>query len=322
MPTGLVKSMIHASGCRRRPARRCRARPGPSAAPWPARPRRSSPGRRSRTPAARSRPGCARPGRRPAAGAAPRRRRRAPARGRRRDELSRVALPGEDPPPDARDQLEPLGRRVHEHQLVDRQHVPQPGEPVDELRCVGRPAADDRQLHPLTPVSCDALDEGLAATSLAGAGERRSQTPMRFHGPQIANDMPRLGLDVDEQGVTARGERRPGELVAEARQAGQLADQTVQRDVPQLAAAGQAADVVVDRAVLTHDEGASATRRDVVGEVEPEVRLDGVDGSLVDDLQRLRSGVVRPHLPVARGRSRWRCRRPCRPPAVRRPGSR
>ena len=46
-----------------------------------------------------------------------------------------------------RDQLEPLGGRVDEHQLVDRQHVVQPAEPVHELGGVRRPAADDRDLH-------------------------------------------------------------------------------------------------------------------------------------------------------------------------------
>ena len=43
--------------------------------------------------------------------------------------------------------------RVDEDQLVDRQHVAQPREPVDELRRVRRAAADDGELHPLTPVS-------------------------------------------------------------------------------------------------------------------------------------------------------------------------
>ena len=40
-------------------------------------------------------------------------------------------------------------------QLVDGEHVAQPGEPVDQLRRVGRPAADNGELHcyPLTPVS-------------------------------------------------------------------------------------------------------------------------------------------------------------------------
>ena len=81
--------------------------------------------------------------------------------------------------------------------------------------------------------------------------------------------------------------------------AGQLADQTVQCDVPELSAAGQSADVVVDGAVLADDERPAGTGRDVVGEVEPEVRLRGVDRGLVEDLQLLRAAVIRPHLAVA-----------------------
>ncbi|MFK4540459.1 transposase [Streptomyces tendae] len=46
------------------PARRCPAPPAPCAAPWRGRPRRSSPARRSRTPAARSHPAAWRPARR------------------------------------------------------------------------------------------------------------------------------------------------------------------------------------------------------------------------------------------------------------------
>ena len=65
-------------------------------------------------------------------------------------------------------------------------------------------------------------------------------------------------LDVDEKRVAAGRERRPRELVSEPRQAGQLADQTVQCDVPELSAAGQSADVVVDGAVLADDERPSA----------------------------------------------------------------
>ena len=52
----------------------------------------------------------------------------------------------------AADQVQPFLRRVHEDQLVDRQRVAQPGEPVDELGGVGRASADDGELHPLTPV--------------------------------------------------------------------------------------------------------------------------------------------------------------------------
>ena len=106
--------------------------------------------------------------------------------GRRRDQLSRVAQPREDPPPDARDQLEPLGRRVDEHQLVDGQHVPQPAEPVHELGCVRRPAADDRDLHsvhPLTPVSVTPSMKAFWArkkSAITGAITSRVAAMVRF----------------------------------------------------------------------------------------------------------------------------------------------
>ncbi len=77
--------------------------------------------------------------------------------GRRRDQLSRVAQPREDPPPDARDQLEPLGRRVDEHQLVDRAARPAAGRARRRARgCTStlrRRPRFSQQLHPLTPVS-------------------------------------------------------------------------------------------------------------------------------------------------------------------------
>src|SRR5688572_9172342 len=77
-------------------------------------------------------------------------------------------------------------------------------------------------------------------------------------------------LDVDEERVAVGGERRPGELVAESRHS-RRAHQSVERDVPQLAAAGETADVVVDGAVLADDQGARRAGGDVVGEVEAEV---------------------------------------------------
>ena len=166
MPTGLVKSMIQASGRGRGArARRCRARPAPSAAPSRARRRRWSPGRRSRTPAARSRPGCARPGRRPAAAAARRRRRRAPAsRSVGRGQPAGWPVPGEDPPgraPPTSSSRSAVG--VDQHQLVDRQHVAQPGEAVDQLRGVRRPPPTTAifMRSSLDPGQRDALDEGL-----------------------------------------------------------------------------------------------------------------------------------------------------------------
>lgn len=70
-------------------------------------------------------------------------------------DLPGVVLLGEDPPGQAADQFEPVGRRVDEHQLLDRQRVPQPGEAVDQFRGVGGPATNYCELHcqPFTPVS-------------------------------------------------------------------------------------------------------------------------------------------------------------------------
>ena len=51
----------------------------------------------------------------------------------------RCAMPG--------DELETLGVRVDEPELLDRQRVPQPGEAVDELGGVGGATPDDREFH-------------------------------------------------------------------------------------------------------------------------------------------------------------------------------
>ena len=75
------------------------------------------------------------------------------------------------------------------------------------------------------------------------------------------------------------------------------ADQAVERDVEDLAAAGQAAYVVVVDVVLAEHQGAAAAGRDVVREVE-----HIWPGRLVDEPQSFRPSVVRPHLsrPVAK----------------------
>ena len=59
-------------------------------------------------------------------------------------------------PREAAHQLQTVGGRVDEYQLLDRQGVPQPRESVDEFWRVGRPSADHCELHigsqPFTPV--------------------------------------------------------------------------------------------------------------------------------------------------------------------------
>ena len=131
IPTGLVKSMIQASGLARRTRSAMSGRPGPCAGPWPVRRRRWFPVRHSRTPAARSRRGDARPARRRGAG-------------EHRigafdpgieigggGEPSRMPLPVEDPTGQCADQLQALGGGVDQDQFTDRQRVTQPGEAVD-----------------------------------------------------------------------------------------------------------------------------------------------------------------------------------------------
>ena len=60
---------------------------------------------------------------------------------------------GQDPLRHRADGREPPGIGIHQAQLVDREGFGQPAEAVGELGGVRRPAADHRELHPLTPVS-------------------------------------------------------------------------------------------------------------------------------------------------------------------------
>jgi hypothetical protein len=64
-----------------------------------------------------------------------------------RDDPPVVPLLGEDPAGQPADQLQPLRRRVDEDQLLDGQSVAQAGEAVDEFGGVGRAAADHGEFH-------------------------------------------------------------------------------------------------------------------------------------------------------------------------------
>ena len=122
MPTGLVKSTIQASGSRRawRPVRRCRARPARCAAPWRTRPgpvvswpsRPNLPGSVSSTSRA-----CWPPTRSWISTAA------RPSTASSSDVVVRQPagepVPREDPPGQPADDVQPLGRDVVQHQLVD-----------------------------------------------------------------------------------------------------------------------------------------------------------------------------------------------------------
>lgn len=155
MPTGLVKSMIQAAGLARRTCsaiesttgtvRSALANPPAPVVSWPTQPHSSGQlvlvaGALAADPQLQQHGVRVRHAGGQVAGGA---------------DLGRVALLGEDPPGQAADQLQPLGGRVDQHQLGDRQPVAQPGEAVDQFGCVGGAAADDREFQrhqPLTPV--------------------------------------------------------------------------------------------------------------------------------------------------------------------------
>ncbi len=59
----------------------------------------------------------------------------------------RMPVPGHDPGGERADHRQPLGVRVDQHQLGDLDVTGQPGDPVDELRGVGGAAADNSEFH-------------------------------------------------------------------------------------------------------------------------------------------------------------------------------
>src|SRR5882724_13725718 len=62
-----------------------------------------------------------------------------------------MAVVREDPGCEGADDLQACGGRVDQDQLGH--HRAEPREPVDQLRRVGRSAADDCDFHPLNPVN-------------------------------------------------------------------------------------------------------------------------------------------------------------------------
>ena len=128
MPTGLVKSMIQASGLVRRTrsamsrttgtVRSALARPPAPVVSWPTQPHSSghvSSCSRAAWPPTRSWSSTASAPSTPASRSAV------------VDDPAGVALLGEDPPGQAADQLQAVGRRVDEDQFLDGQGVPQTG---------------------------------------------------------------------------------------------------------------------------------------------------------------------------------------------------
>ncbi len=102
----------------------------------------------------------------------------------RLDQPAAEALAREHPPREARDDLEPRRVDVVEDELGQVEPVALAGEAGDELGRVGRPAADDRDLHPLTPVSVTPSTNAFwAAKKMAMTGTMNSSVAaiVRFH---------------------------------------------------------------------------------------------------------------------------------------------
>ena len=132
----------------------------------------------------------------------------------------------EDPAREAADELQPLGVRVDQHELVDASSgVAQPGEPVDQLRGVRRPAADDGELHPLTPVKCEPSTKAFWArkkSTTTGSHDQQGrghgqvpvdvvQRPGTTRGPSDRVQLVRVLAGVEQRAeVVVPGSRRTG----------------------------------------------------------------------------------------------------------------
>ena len=184
MPTGLVKSTIHASGLAfwTREAmsrttgtvRRALANPPAPVVSCPTHPHSS--GQVSSWPRAACPP--TRSWRSTAS---------APATPASRSDVvvstARMVVALEHPPAEPTDEREPVLGGIDQDQLVDRERVLHPSDAVDQLRRVRRTAADDRDLHPFTPVSVTPSMKAFCAkknTAITGAITSSVAAMVRF----------------------------------------------------------------------------------------------------------------------------------------------
>ena len=99
-------------------------------------------------------------------------------------QLALEALPLEHPRGEAADDLTPLRIDVVQDELPHADLVALAREPRDELGRVRRPAADDRDLHPFTPVSVTPSTKAFCARkkrTITGSITRMVAAMTRFH---------------------------------------------------------------------------------------------------------------------------------------------
>ena len=132
----------------------------------------------------------------------------------------------------------------------------------------------DHEVEPVErPAGTERLDEPADGDDRGHPAEAIDRFPLHAQAAPGTPDREREGLgglDVDEEGLAVGAEGGAGELLCEPRREGAVrrrvvAGQPVQGDVEQGRPMAEAADVVVDGAVLAqHDRPAVAARRDVV----------------------------------------------------------
>ena len=102
----------------------------------------------------------------------------------RQRQSAREPVPLEHPSGEPADDLEPLGVDVLQHELRHVEPLALAREPGHELRRVGRAAADDRDLHPFTPVRVTPSTNARCArkkTMITGAMKSSVAAIVRFH---------------------------------------------------------------------------------------------------------------------------------------------
>ncbi len=99
--------------------------------------------------------------------------------------LAGMAVMAEDPGRERADDLQPVGGRVDQHEFGD--HRAEPGEAVDQFRRIGGSAADNCDFHPLNPVKRNALHE--CALGEEEDDDQRSHRQHRCRRDQVPVDV-------------------------------------------------------------------------------------------------------------------------------------
>jgi GntR family transcriptional regulator len=131
----------------------------------------------------------------------------------------------EHPSGQAAHDLEAIGVRVEQDELVDREDLGAPGDALDELRGIRAPAADDRDLeaHRLPPDSTPALDIDAAARQdaynvISNRVFRQRTFPLTRYRLELGPIPLHHQVYLDLRGAIAAGELQPGDRLPPERE--------------------------------------------------------------------------------------------------------